>query len=115
MRKELNLMAPSNPHGQQVVVTGSDVAVLDVKSKTPITDQLRRELEAQKAKLVAELKPFRDLYDAHVNNPQYLEAKRKIKEINLKLGPIENELAALARARGAKGIKLEPGTYAAKM
>lgn len=101
---------------ERQTVTATDVGTVraeDVAAapKAPRTDQLRRELEAEQAKLREEMKPFREFYEAHVNDPEYLEACRKIKEISAKLGPVDNELAALARAAGARVIKAEPGEY----
>jgi hypothetical protein len=79
--------------------------------KAPRSAALKAELEAEKVKLEAELAPARELYERHVNDPAFLAAKRTIKELNAKLGPIQNELAALARAGGSKGIQVEPGEY----
>lgn len=79
--------------------------------KAPRTEQLRKELEAEKAALMKELQPYRDYYDKHVNDAKYVEARKKIKELGAKIGPIDNELAVLARAGGAKGIQAEQGIY----
>lgn len=79
--------------------------------KAPLTTALRKQLEAEKKRLEAELAPHRVFHDAHVNDPQFLESKAKIKEINAALFPVLNELAALARAGGAKSIVAEAGEY----
>ncbi len=79
--------------------------------KAPQVAALKAKLEAEKAALEAELAPFRAFYEQHVNDPKYLEAKVKIREINAKLAPIGNELAALARVSGAKNLKIESGHY----
>lgn len=80
--------------------------------KAPRVAELKAKLEAEKAALEAELAPYRAFYEAHVNDPKYLEAKAKIKELNAKIAPIGNELAALARSMGSKRLNVEPGHYA---
>jgi hypothetical protein len=94
-------------------VTTEDVGAVKVEgqSKTPRVLQLKKELEKEKEALEKELAPYRELYEKHVNDPKYLEARVKIKEISSKLGPICNELASIARAGGSKGIKIEPGEF----
>jgi len=79
--------------------------------KAPQVAELKKKLEAEKAALEAELAPFRAFYEQHVNDPRYLEAKAKIKELSAKLAPIGNELAALARVGGSKRMTVEPGEY----
>lgn len=81
------------------------------KIKAPLTAALKAKLLEEKEKLEKELAPHREFYEGHVNDKKYLEAKKKIKEISNKLGPINNELAALARAEGAKGIRAESGVF----
>lgn len=81
------------------------------KIKAPLTAALKAKLLVEKETLEKELSPHREFYEKHVNDPKYLESKKKIKELNNKLGPINNELAALARAEGAKGIKAESGVF----
>ena len=80
-------------------------------SKTPLVDALKQELEAKKDKLAAKLQPYRDDYEKLINDPRLIECRKMIKEINSELAPIQNELAALARADGAKGIKVEGGVF----
>lgn len=80
-------------------------------SKTPLADALRAKLQEERDRLQAELKPYREVYDKKVNDPELLEARAKIKALSNLLIPIENELAALVRAGGSKGIKVEAGTY----
>jgi hypothetical protein len=80
--------------------------------KAPRVAALVEQLQAEKAELEAQLAPYREFYEAHVNDPKYLEAKVKIKELNAKIAPLCNELAAIARANGAKSIKIEPGNFA---
>jgi hypothetical protein len=86
----------------------------DPAAKTPLVDELYAKLKAIEAELEARLAPARAYYEAAVNDPKLLAARKDIKEINAKLLPVKNELAALARARGAKSIKLEQGTYNSK-
>jgi hypothetical protein len=82
--------------------------------KAPRARALYEALQKEKAVLLAELKPFRDFYEAHVSDKRFTEAKARIKKINALLFPIDNELAALARAGGARGIKVEAGNYTDK-
>lgn len=81
--------------------------------KAPLTAALRAKLEAEKARLEAELAPARVLHDAHVNDPAYLAAKATIKRVNAELFGVLNELAALARPTAAASLKAEAGEYAA--
>jgi len=87
----------------------------DKVTPTPVKNQrlvkMRDELTAERAKIVAVLTPARELHDKLVNDPRLLEARRIIKECNARLGPIDTELAALARALGSKGIRMEPGVF----
>lgn len=82
-----------------------------VENKTPLTTALKDKLEAEEKKLMEELAPHREFHDKHVNDPKFIKAREKIKEISNKLGPVRNELAALARARGSKGIQAEAGEF----
>lgn len=99
---------------EQVTITKEDVGTIEVKDKTPRLRTMFNELLAQKQALAAELKPSRDFHDKHVNDPKLLEARKKIKEINAKMAPIDQELAGLARAIGSKGAKIEAGVYETK-
>lgn len=81
------------------------------ENKAPITAALKAKLEADKAAILPHLEAARAVYDRLVNAPELLKAKADIKRLSGELGPIENELAALARSGGAKGIKVEPGVY----
>lgn len=83
-------------------------------AKAPRAAALKEQLEAEKASLEAELAPARAAYDRLINAPELLAARAKIKEVSAKLAPILNELAALARAGGARGIKAEAGQFSAK-
>lgn len=83
------------------------------ETKAPITAALKAKLLEEEARLETQLAPHRDLHDRHVNDPKFLAAKRAIKEISPKLAAVKNELAALARAGGAKSLKAEPGEYKA--
>ena len=98
-------------------ITSADVGeVPDIvrPSKSPRVAALLQELQKEKEALEAELKPYREFYEAHVNDPKFIAAKVKIKEINAKLFPIFNEIAAIARSKGAKSIKAEAGEYKTK-
>lgn len=81
---------------------------------SPRLREIYEDLKAQEEDLLAELQPHRDFYEKHVNDPHYLEARAKIKEISARLAPVRNELAALARALGGRGIAAEGGTFAGK-
>lgn len=80
-------------------------------SKTPLADALKVKLQEERDRLKAELKPYREVYDQKINDPELLEARAKIRELSNLLIPVENELAALVRAGGSKGLKVEAGTY----
>lgn len=102
-----------------VTLTAADVGTVEAAAftrpaKAPRAAALKAELEAEKALLEPELAKYREVYDRLINAPELLEARAKIKAISAKLGPVLNELAALARAGGSKGIKAEAGAYAAK-
>lgn len=103
---------------EQQTITTADVGVINVETvtevvpdKSPRVSALKRELEQDIAALQEELAPYREFYEAHVNDPRLLECRAKIKEINAKLFPLLSELAAIARASGAKSIKAESGSY----
>jgi hypothetical protein len=98
---------------EQQTITSADVGTITL-SKAPRADALRAELEAEEARLLAILEPAREYYEQHCNDSKYLAAKRLIKEVNAALGPVRNELAALARAKGSNGIKVEPGEFSAE-
>lgn len=73
-----------------------------------------KELVQQKEETLKALAPFREFYEQHVNDPKYLAAKKALKESGAILGPIDQELAMIARALGAKRIKIEPGVFSSK-
>lgn len=80
-------------------------------SKSPRADAFKEQLLKEEAELKDKIKPYREFYEAHVNDPKYLESRSKIKEINAELAKVHNELAGLARAAGSKGIKAELGVF----
>lgn len=84
------------------------------KVKNPRSRELYEQLKAEEARLEAALAPARAVYEKKINDPELIKARQIIKETNALLGPIKNELAALARAGGAKGLKAEPGVYTKK-
>lgn len=84
-----------------------------VQEKNPRLRKMFDELMIQKNQILEEVNPAREFYERHVNDPRFIEARKTIKEGNAKLGPIDNELAALARALGAKSIKAESGVLTA--
>ncbi len=90
---------------------GSAAAPPKAAGKASQAQALRRQLEDEEARLKAELAPHRELYERHVNDPAYVKARREIKRISGELGPIQNELAALARSGGSRGVRAEPGVY----
>lgn len=106
------------PQPTTEVITPKDVAEITVKQdteqkvKNPRVAELYKQLQTEKEALEKELQPYREVHDKHVNDPKFLEARKKIKEINAKLGPICNELASIARAGGARSIKVESGSFA---
>ena len=86
----------------------------EVKTKATIVEEYQkkfRELTQRKEEALKVLAPHREYYEKHVNDPKYLAAKKAIKEANAILGPIDTELAIVARAIGGKGIKIEPGSF----
>jgi cell division septum initiation protein DivIVA len=80
-------------------------------AKNPRLQAIYQELLAQEESLLAELQPHRDFYEAHANDPRYLEARAKIKEVSGRLAPVRNELAALAKALGGRAIQVESGAF----
>jgi hypothetical protein len=82
-------------------------------TKAPMVRALRARLEAERDRLLAELAPHRELYERLINAPELVGARAAIRRIGAELGPVQNELAALARAGGATGIQADPGVYAA--
>lgn len=90
----------------------SKLANTEEKSKTPMIDAVRKELEAKKKKLIEKIAPYREFHDNHVNDKKFIEARTKIKEISAELGAVENELAAIARG-SPRNINLSDGVKAA--
>lgn len=80
-------------------------------TKAPRSLQLYEELKVEEARLEAILVPAREIYEKKVNDPELIKARQVIKETQAQLAPIKNELAVLARAGGARGLKAEPGVY----
>lgn len=99
-------------------ITSADVGEVPAEivrpAKSPRSDALKRELEAERDKLQAELAPYREDYERLANNPRLIECRLHIKRINALLMPIMNDLAALVRAGGSKGIQAEAGSYSAE-
>ena len=62
------------------------------------------ELTELKALLVEELQPFRDDYERLTNDPRLIECRAKIREMNAQIGPVDNELASLAKLLGGKSL-----------
>lgn len=81
------------------------------RAKAPRVSALMAQLQAEKVKLEEELAPYRADYEILINAPRLLECRRKIKEVSAKLGVVNDELAAIVRANGSKGIKVESGVY----
>lgn len=103
--------------GPVTVKTDDPEKTTPPKSKTPLVDELRSKLATDVEKLEAVLKQYREYHDKHVNDPKFIEARKKIKEINAKLAPLKNEQAAITRgSAGNKGsIKAEPGVIGTKV
>jgi hypothetical protein len=55
------------------------------------------ELLALKQKILTEVSPHREAHDKIVNDPVLIQARKKIKEANALLAPVEEEIAFLAR------------------
>lgn len=96
--------------GEQPDAAGTDTGVKEV-IKTPGLLALKKDLEARKAALMEKIGPAREVYERKINDTELVEARRIIKENQKELGEVDNELAAIARALGAKGIRAEPGEY----
>lgn len=79
--------------------------------KIPFLEARRRELEKERDEILKVVQPAREFYEQHMNDTKLLEARKIIKETNLKLAPIQQELAGLARALGAKSLQIEQGSY----
>jgi molecular chaperone GrpE (heat shock protein) len=103
-------MAQAAPATHQAA-PGSPPPAAPAPNKSPRADALKAELEAERDALLRELAPHREYYERHQADQRFIQARQKIKEISAKLGPVQNELAALARASGARSIKAEAGTY----
>jgi hypothetical protein len=74
------------------------------REKAPLTRRLYEELKARKDALEAAVRPFRELFDAHLADPKFLEARAKIKAYNAEVGPVDNEMSALQRALGGRAM-----------
>lgn len=86
--------------------------------KSPRAAALFAELKAEEAKLLPGLTADRELLNSIVDTGTGAEVRavrERIKAASAKIAPIQNELAALARLSGSKGIKIEPGEYAGEM
>lgn len=86
-------------------------SVTPINSKSPQVDALYKQLKEKHDKLQAQLAPYRETYERLVNDPKLLEARKMIIHINRELGLIQNELAAIARGNGSKGIQVGAGEY----
>lgn len=79
--------------------------------KNPRFLAMRDELMAEKAKIMETVGPAREEFEKLTQNPR-IEALRKIiKDSKPRLFEIDNELAAIARALGSKGMAIESGKY----
>lgn len=86
----------------------------EVKAAKPLKQRQRErlaELLEQKQNILAELAPHREAHDRIVNDPALIEARKKIKEANAALAPVEEEISSLARALGGKVMNTESGKY----
>lgn len=79
--------------------------------KTPRLRELLEQLSAEKQELLKALGPARADYERLINDPRLIECRKVLKEHAPRLAAIDNELAGLARAIGARGIKVDPGVY----
>lgn len=75
-----------------------------------LSEALRKrhaELLALQQALRAKLEPARADYERLTNDPRLLAARQTIKAVNAELAPVEQELASLARAGGARSLRAE--------
>lgn len=79
--------------------------------KNPRLRAMYDDLKKQADAVRAQLDPAREVYDRKVNDPELVAARKAIKELSAKLAPIEQELAALAKALGTRTLKAEAGVY----
>lgn len=70
-----------------------------------------RELLERKQQLLDEVAPHRKTHDEIVNDPRLIEARRKIIECSGLLGPVEDEIAVLAKGLGGRAMAAEAGKY----
>lgn len=100
---------------EKQTITSADVATVDAvlaaTDKHPTLRKLYKELMTKKAPLAKALDEARAKLDALTQTPEVNALRAEIKRLNVELGPIDNELAGLARALGTKGMRLEPGAY----
>lgn len=66
------------------------------------------ELSQKKEKAVKANQKYRDYYEEAVNEKGLIEARTKIKEFNTEVGPIDNELAQLAKVLGTTAMSAGP-------
>jgi uncharacterized coiled-coil DUF342 family protein len=69
------------------------------------------EAQAKRKPLAERRDRLREELDALTQNPRIAELRTEIKAVNAELGPIDNEIAALAKALDGKSITAEPGVY----
>lgn len=79
--------------------------------RTPRVSQLRAELEAQRAPLVEERDAVRARLDELTQSEECNTLRKRMKELNALIGPIDNDLAAISRvSKGNRSIQIEGGT-----
>lgn len=79
--------------------------------KTPRLRAMFIEAQAKRKPLAEARDRLREELDALTQNPRIAELREKLKAINAELAPLDNEVAALAKALGGKSLTAEPGTY----
>lgn len=82
-----------------------------VSPKNPRFIAMRDELLAEKAKIMETVGPAREEFEKLTQNPRINELRKIIVDNKPRLFEIDNELAAIARALGARGMKIEPGEF----
>jgi len=79
--------------------------------KTPRLRTMFEEAQERRKPLAEERDKVREELDSLAQNPRIAELRTRVKELNAVLAPIDNEIAALAKALGGRSITAEPGSY----
>lgn len=86
--------------------------VTQTPRKTPRLRSIYEELQVRKAPLAAEREKVRARLDELTQSDEVNRLRKRMKELNAELFPIDNELAALARGLGVKAsLAAGPGGH----